>query len=99
MVLNPKPNDSVRATTLANCSPSPSAQRMSPAAKMGNIPGKITANEKMKDRNARTGLNHQSGVQFLDHRRTILSGDHRQTRQRYLVTRVIALRRVQALFR
>jgi hypothetical protein len=67
---------------------------MSPAAKMGNIPGKITANEKMKDRNARTGY-HQSGVQFLDHRRTILSGDHRQIRQRYLVTRVLALRSVQ----
>ncbi len=102
VALNPRPNDTVRATTLANCSPSPSAQRMSPAAKIGNIPGKNYRKRDNEGSKRKTDegcheqdLNHQPVIQFLDHRRTILGGDHRQARQRYLVTWVLTARSVR----
>ena len=50
VALSPSPNETVSATTLANCRPSPIAQSTVPATTTGKMPGRmltsITANER-----------------------------------------------------
>jgi hypothetical protein len=48
----PSPNDTVSATTLANCNPSPSAYSTVPESTTGKIPGRIQANITTQERNA-----------------------------------------------
>ena len=49
----PNPNDTVSATTLANCRPSPIAHSTVPANTTGKMPGKMLANITTQERNAR----------------------------------------------
>ena len=48
----PRPNDTVSATTLANCSPSPSAYNSVPESTTGKMPGRMQANITTQERNA-----------------------------------------------
>ncbi len=52
MALSPRPNDTVRATTLANCSPSPMIHSTVPDATTGKMPGRMQENITTTDRNA-----------------------------------------------
>ena len=53
VALIPSPNETVSATTLANCNPSPSVQSSAPAATIGNIAGRMLAAITRHERNAR----------------------------------------------
>ena len=53
VALIPSPNETVSATTLANCNPSPSVQSSAPAATIGNIAGRRLAAITRHERNAR----------------------------------------------
>ncbi len=52
VALSPRPNETVSATTLANCSPSPSAHSTVPDSTTGKIPGRMHANITTTERNA-----------------------------------------------
>ena len=43
VALSPRPNDTVSATTLANCRPFPSAHSTLPETSTGKMPGRIAA--------------------------------------------------------
>ncbi len=52
VALRPSPNDTVSATTLANCSPSPIAHSTVPASTTGKMPGRMLASITTNERNA-----------------------------------------------
>src|SRR5580658_3378903 len=52
VALSPRPNDTVRATTLANCNPSPSKYSTEPDNTTGKMPGRIHENITTTERNA-----------------------------------------------
>ena len=53
VALKPRPNDTVSATTLANCSPSPSTHSTVPDSTTGKMPGRMQENITTTERNAR----------------------------------------------
>ncbi len=53
VALNPRPNETVSATTLANCSPSPIAHSTAPDITTGKMPGRMQASVTTQERNAR----------------------------------------------
>src|SRR6185312_3741191 len=44
VALSPRPNDTVSATTLANCNPSPSSHNTVPDSTTGKMPGRMQEN-------------------------------------------------------
>ena len=52
VALSPRPNDTVSATTLANCSPSPSSHSTVPDSTTGKMPGRMQENITTTERNA-----------------------------------------------
>ena len=52
VALSPSPNDTVKATMLANCSPRPSIQRSTPKVRIGKIAGSIAASITIAERKA-----------------------------------------------
>ena len=52
VALRPSPNDTVRATTLTNCSPWPSSSRSDPEATTGKMPGSTAASATTTERKA-----------------------------------------------
>ena len=52
MALNPRPNETVSATTLANCRPSPNAHNKVPATTIGNTAGRMLASIACTERKA-----------------------------------------------
>src|SRR6476661_880569 len=53
VALRPRPNDTVSATTLANCSPSPMIHNTVPDATTGKMPGRMQESITTTERNAR----------------------------------------------
>ena len=53
VALKPSPNETVSATTLANCRPSPSSHSTVPDITTGKMPGRMQENITTNERNAR----------------------------------------------
>ena len=53
VALRPRPNETVRATTLTNCNPSPTISSKVPDATTGKMPGKMAASATTTERKAK----------------------------------------------
>src|ERR1700737_4741365 len=94
VALSPNPEETVSATTLANCRPSPISHNSVPESTTGNIPGMTHASRTTTERQADEGcdkqeLERQTSVQFLDHEGAVAGGDRRQAGHGYFVALVL----------
>ncbi len=104
VALSPRPNETVNATTLANCNPSPSAHSTVPDNTTGKMPGRMLENITTTERNARpmktaTKANSmvRPEIELLDHAGAVARRDRGQPRHRNRVARVLRPDRVHRL--
>ena len=95
VALSPSPNDTVSATTLANCRPSPIAHSTVPAITTGKMPGRMLTSITTSERNAKpmkaatkTISTVKRPVELADHVGAVARGDRRQAGDRDLVARM-----------
>ena len=95
VALRPSPNDTVSATTLANCKPSPIAHSTVPASTTGKMPGRMLANITATERKAKSDegrdeddLHRQAAVELADHVGAVARGDRGQAGDGDLVARM-----------
>ena len=87
VALSPSPNDTVSATTLANCRPSPIAHSTVPAITTGKMPGRMLTSITTKERKAspmkaatKTISIVSAAVELADHVGAVARRDRRQAR-------------------
>ncbi len=104
VALRPRPNETVSATTLANCSPCPVAASSAPEATTGKMPGRMQASATTTERKARpmkaaTKKNSmvRPRVSLLDHAGAVARRDRREAGHRQLVAGIFGAQTLQRM--
>ena len=104
VALSPRPNETVKAMTLANCSPWPKTQQQTSGEHDRKKPrqdadqhddgGPEGDADKCRDEN---DFDRQPSAQFIDHERAVAGGNHRQARHADFVTGIFCPQAAQLL--